>query len=297
MLFDQFIGFLDGVHQGPAFGGGEPVLLEHVHGGVVGGQVPGSHSDAIGKKGQGPFGGDPGIQLAQGSGRRIPAVGEFLFPGFLPLLVQLHKGLPGHVHFSPHIQKLRDLHAGNGLQHFGNVGNGPDVFRNVFPHHSVTPGGRPDEPAIFINDAAGQAVDLGFHHILDFGILRQPFMDPPVELFHLFRGKGIGQTQKRGHVPDFRKSWLGIASHMLAGRIRGHKLRILCFQGFQFPHHGIVFRIGDQGIVLDIIQIGILFHHGPQLVDPGCRRLFGHFTHGTLLLRFSAGSCIWWPAV
>ena len=297
VFFNQFIGFLDGVHQCPPFGGGKPVLLEHIHGSVVGGQVAGSHPHSIGKEGQGPPGGDPGIQLAQRTGRRIPAVGEFLLPGFLPFLIQLHESLPGHVHFSPHIQQFRDFHPRNGLQHFGDVGDGPDVFRDIFSHHSVPPGGSPDEPAVFVDDAAGQPVNLGLHHILDFGILRQPFMDPPVEFFHLFRGKGVGQAQQRRHMPDFREPGLGIAPHMLAGRIRSHQFRILCFQGLQFPHHGVVFRIGDQGIVLDIIQIGIFFHDGPQLVDPGCRRLFRHFTHTAPLLRSSPGSCTWWPAV
>ena len=113
MGLDQLVGLLDGIHLGAAFRGGKAVLLEHIHGFIVGGQGAGAY--AVGKKGQGPFGGYLGVQLAQGTGGGVPGIGKFPLPVFQPLLVEHQEGMAGHIHFAPDVQEFRNFLAGNGF--------------------------------------------------------------------------------------------------------------------------------------------------------------------------------------
>ena len=123
----------------------------------------GDGPNAIGKKRQGPLHGDVRIKLAHRPGGRIARIGKALGPGGLLLGVEALKIGAAHVHLAPHFQHGRS--TGGQLQ--GNLPNGADVVRDIFAHLAIAARGRLHQAAGFVAQAHGQAVELGFGHVLD----------------------------------------------------------------------------------------------------------------------------------
>ena len=116
------------------------------------------------EKGQAALFGDPGIDLAKGSGRAVPGISERLLAFLLSLLVDPCEGLSGHVDLAS------DLDIGNGLgkrsydvlDHLGVHG---DVFAFC---DSVSACNGEFELTIFISECHGKTVDLRLNEELGF---------------------------------------------------------------------------------------------------------------------------------
>ena len=189
----------------PVFRRGETVFLQSAQTLLLGFRFLRSHQ-VVGKKAEGTTGCHSRIQLTQAPCRRIPGISKFRFSCFYPFFVQTQEGLPGHIHFPPDIQQLRCFFALRNTQPLRDSLDGPHVGSNIFSHFPVPPGSSPHQPAVFIDQAAGQAVDFRFQHIADLSSLRQQAPHPLVEVSHFSGIIHISQTQHGNHMLHLRKA-------------------------------------------------------------------------------------------
>ena len=100
----------------------------------------------------------------------------------------------------------------------------------------------------------GEAVQLKFGHIAEFGAAEQ-VAHPAVEIAQLGVVQGIVQAQHGGAVTDFEETLPGLAADAARGGIRRGQLRMQIFQRLKPAHRGIVLRIGDFGIVENVVRV------------------------------------------
>ena len=209
----------------------------------------------IGKKAEGTPGRNGRIQLPQATRCCIPRIGKFRFPGLYPFFVQTQKRFPGHIHFAPDIQQLRHFFPCRNTQALGNAFYGTNICRYVFAHFPVTPGSSPYQPAVFIDEAAGQSVNFRFQHITDFGPGRKGIPNPLVKIPHFLRIIHIAQTQHRHHVLYLGKARRYVSAGAPRGRIRRNFIRVQCFNGTEPVGQCVIFRIADFRRVQHIVLV------------------------------------------
>src|SRR5690606_9547550 len=121
-------------------------------------QLPLETAYAVTAEFQGATGCDARVQLTQGARRRIARVGEGLATGLPSLGIEpLEAGL-GHVHLAPHLQYRRPAFA---AQAQGDVTYGSHIGGDVLAGGAIAPGRSPDQHAVFVQQADGQAIELG----------------------------------------------------------------------------------------------------------------------------------------
>ena len=106
-------------------------------------------------------GGDFGIQLPQGTCRRISGIGKEGFPLQLPSGIELFKAHFRHKDFASNNKRWQSLRQ---TQRDG--GDGFEVFRHVLPYLPVASGSAPDKQAVFVFQSHGKPVHFGLHIIL-----------------------------------------------------------------------------------------------------------------------------------
>ena len=198
------------------------------------------------------------VQLTHGPGSGVAGIGkERLAPQF-PFLVEALKGFPGHIDLAPDDEGFRST-----LQHHRDGANGAQIFGDILPHHAVSPGGAPDKDAVLILQSYGQAVHLGLQQILDFSALGDPLM----ELHQLLGGKDVLQGLEGDPVHHLGEAVQGLPPHPLGGGIGGNPLRVGLLQLLQLTQHAVVFKIGDGGLVQDIVQIVVVVELPAELLN------------------------------
>ena len=228
-------------------------------------------ADAVEVDVQGPRGGDAGIQLAEGSRRRVPGIGE-LRQAFLPsLFVQLFKPLDGHEDLPPGVEPRGE---GQGVrpEFQGNGPDGADVVRHVFAGGAVPPGGAPGEDPAFVADLDGQAVHLGFPHVVDGLVRLEHPADPAVEFPDLPVVEPVGEAQHGKVVADRLEGFQGRGAHPPGGGVGRGQPGVAFLQLHEPAHHPVVFRVGNLRVVQHIIAIVVVVQRLPEL--------FHLFSHG-----------------
>ena len=120
-------------------------------------------AELVRPQGQLAVGGDAGILLAQGAGRRVAGVDERAQLGRDLALVERPEGGQRHVDLAPHLE-----HRGGALaQALGDLGDRADVLGDVLARAAVAPGGGPHVAAALVADRDGEAVDLELAHVAD----------------------------------------------------------------------------------------------------------------------------------
>ncbi len=115
-----------------------------------------------------------------------------------------------------------------------------------------------------------QAVNLGLDHVFQLGDGHscwqqladtfQPIVDP------LDLG-GAAQAEDGGRMAHFLEFVQRLAPHPLGRRIGRDPFRVRRFQLLQFPYQGIVGRIGDDGVVQDVVAIAVVVDLSAQFLN------------------------------
>jgi hypothetical protein len=154
---------------------------------------------AIGEEAERARGGDGGVELAQRASRRVAGIGEDLPSGRLLPIVEREKGGLRHVYLAPHLAALRHAPAGEPLR---------DVFERLHVGGHIltfaavaTRRGAHQLPA-FVEQRAGQAVDLGLGGECDLLVLRQAQKAAYAfdEFDDFLVGKGVAEREHRHRV-------------------------------------------------------------------------------------------------
>ena len=118
----------------------------------------------IGKERQRPLHGNAGIQLAHRARSGIARVGKQLAASsFLPG-IELGEICTAHIDLATHFQHSRHIGC---RQHQGNLANGANVVGDILTHFTVATSDCVHKTAIFVAQAHGQAIELGFSHVLN----------------------------------------------------------------------------------------------------------------------------------
>ena len=98
----------------------------------------------------------------------------------------------------------------------------PDILGNIFAFPPIPPGGRLDQPAVFIGKTHREAVQLGLRHIQNFTLPDiQEFPDPAVKVDYGLILERIAQGPHGYGMLHFGKGFCRIAPHFSGGRVIG----------------------------------------------------------------------------
>ena len=151
----------------------------------------------IGEEAQRPRRADPGVELAQRSGRGIARVGEGPAAGLgLPRVQRREIGM-AHVGLAAHLEHLR-----RAAQLLGDVADRAGVRRHVLAGLAVAAGGGHHEPPALVAQRQRQPVDLrlGGEGERLVGAEVQEAPDPFGELGDIAFGEGVLEAQHRPRV-------------------------------------------------------------------------------------------------
>ena len=218
-----------------------------------------------------------GVQSAQIPGSGVSGVGPQLFPGGLFLFVQGGKALVGHVYF-PADGKVYGIG-----QRMGNIVNHGNVFGDVFADGAVSPGGAQDQSAVFIGQAYGKTVDLGFHGKENFfrgdSVLQQGISGSGQKRPQFVGVKHVRQAPHFHGMGYLGELFAGLSADPSGGGIRFRQLRPGFFQFGQFPEQGVVFVVGDLRRIVFVVQFGMMGYGFPQGFEPGTGLFNGHIVY------------------
>ncbi len=167
-------------------------------GGMIGRCI--ADRDGIAKESQRAAGGDRGIQLPEGAGRRVAGVRENGVAFCRACLIHLLEPVEGHVHLAPHLDD-RGRRRAFGPEAERDIANRAEIGRDVLADRAVAPGGAGDEYTIAIRQADRCAIDLELGRVsrLVDGIARQAFYALiPGRDFVI--GEGVAERQHRHQV-------------------------------------------------------------------------------------------------
>src|SRR5690606_37993530 len=139
-------------------------LLQHRHLGAR--QLTTDLTDAVAAELQRTAGGDLRVELTQAAGSRVARVGEGLAANLGLACVELLEAGLGHEHLTAHFQYLRPALA---LQLERHVTDGAHVAGDVLARAAVAAGSAAHQLAVLVAQADGQAIELGFAAVFDFG--------------------------------------------------------------------------------------------------------------------------------
>ncbi|MNI17184.1 hypothetical protein D3C73_705460 [compost metagenome] len=227
-------------------------------------------ADAVAAKLQRPVGSDLRVQLPQAARRCVARIGESLAADFqLRGVEPLETGL-GHEHFAAHFQGRRPAGA---VQLERNVAYGAHVDADVFAGGAIAAGRAAHQHAILIQQADGQAIELGLTAIFNGcaateQVARrqvQAFGHPAVELTHVGFFEGVAEAEHRHFVTHLGERRQRRAAHSLGRRIAGDQFRIGGFKRFELVEQPIVLGVGNARLIQHVIAIVVLIQLGTQL--------------------------------
>ena len=88
-----------------------------------------------------------------------------------------------------------------------------------------------------------------------------------MELHQLLGGKDVLQGLEGHSVNHLSKTVQGLPPHPLGGGIGGNPLWMGLLQLLQLTQHAVVFKIGDGGLVQDIVQIVVVVELPAELLN------------------------------
>ena len=229
---------------------------------------------AVGEEAERPRRRDRRIELAQRARRRVARIGEHLPARRLLPLVELEERRLGHVDLAAHLADLRHALAAQLIR---NVGERLHVRGHVLAFAAVAAGGGADEPAAFVAQGAGEAVDLGLggeRHPL---VLRQPqeAAHPLDELAHLLVGERVAEREHRHRVPHLGEFRRRLRADPARGQVRAHELGKARLDLLVAPPQRVVFGIRDGRRVLLVVAPVVLADGGREPLELGLGLRFG----------------------
>ena len=168
--------------------------------------------------------------------------------------IERGKGLLFHINLAAHLEDFRMPGPGQLLR---DVGNMLHVRRDVLPHLAITTGGRTHEPATLVAQRAGEAVDLVLGGEGEHGVLgqREKAPHPPCPFLDLLGREGVVEAHHPRCVAHLRERRGGdLVAHSRAWAVRTDKLGKGGFELGVAAHQGIIFRVGDFGRVIGMVE-------------------------------------------
>ena len=203
----------------------------------------------VGPEGEPTTGGHGRVELPQRARAAVARVGVERQPGLLALRVD-----PGELGLR-HVDLATDLQRGRLGQARRDHGDRPQVGRDVLAGRAVAPGGAPDEPAVAVAEADGEAVDLQLGDVaqvgrrLGRGRQAQAAPDPGVEGPQLVLAEGVAQAEHRPVVAHLGEGARLVGTggpHALGRRVGGPQARERGLEGDQLAELRVVLRVGDR---------------------------------------------------
>ena len=121
-------------------------------------------ADTVGTHFQGAAGGDFGIQLAQTAGGGVARVNKDFFSGIPGDCIQFFKAGAGQVDLATYFKKLGNALTGQAQR---DAVNGANIGGDILTDLSITAGGTAHQQSVFVEQADGDTVELGFADIVN----------------------------------------------------------------------------------------------------------------------------------
>ena len=196
-----------------------------------------------------------------------------------------------------------------------NLPDGADVLRHVLTRLAVAARGGLHQHAVLVAQADGQAVELGFGHVVDGRAGQRGLRGGAQRLgavagvgglqfgaallagqvvAHLFvellgtggRGVGLGADAEHGQRVAHRgEARQHRAAHALGGRIGRAQLGVRGFQRLQFLEQAVVLGVGQLGGIQRVVLVRGALDQAPQLGGAGFDGCFSIHS----CMRFSGG--------
>ena len=186
----------------------------------------------------------------------VARVGEGLLANLLLLFVEGLEGAPRHEYLAADFELTG---PGARLEVSGDGLDGEDVVYHVVALDAVAAGHGPLQLPVDICQADGHAVELQFAGILQ--LLAAVGLELVAERGHILFAIGIPQRQHGIFVCDLFEAFLllwfilDIASNMLSWGVGSRKVGVERLESLQLLHLQVEFKIGDDGVVQDIIVV------------------------------------------
>ena len=208
--------------------------------------------------------------MAQAAGGGIARVGEGLAARLQLRGIQaLETGL-GHIDFAAHFQGRRPAAA---LQLEGNIAHRAHIDADVFTGGAIAAGSAAHQQAILVQQADGQAIELGLAAVFHFGAAAkqiadrqvQAFGDPAIELVHVGFFEGIAQAQHGHFVAHLGKRRERRAAHALSRRVVADQLRIGRFQRLELLEQPIVLGVRNARLIQHVVSVVVQIQFSAKL--------------------------------
>ena len=199
--------------------------------------------------------------LLERAGRGVAGVGEEGLAGRFAFGVEAVERGVGHQDLAADFEEVGPVVA---LQPQGHRADRADVGRHVVALRAVAARHGPQQPAVFVGERDGRAVELQFADVLrraDFAL------DALDELVELLERVGVAERQHREPVPNGAELARQVAAHAHRRGVGVGQLGMGAFELLEFAHQGVEFEIGDLGRILDVVLEIMIFELPAQLLD------------------------------
>ena len=215
----------------------------------------------VGAKLQRPLRGNARIELTQRAGRGVARVDEGFLAGAPRPRVQGFEAVAGHKDFPAHLEARRPALA---LQAQGHGANGAHIARNVLAADAVTARRRALQYAADIDQAHGDAVELGFGDQRG-GLGRvQAIRDPAHKGREFVVAEGVVQRQHGHGVGRAVEGLKGRRADALCGRRGVLKFGVRGLDLVQAAERPVVFGVGRRGRVKRVVLVIPALQTGTQ---------------------------------
>ncbi len=231
-------------------------------------RVVAARAQPIGEPAQRTARRDTRVELTQAARSRVARIGENALTGLLQALVHGQEARARHIDLAAHLQQCRPVAAREAQRQ---AGQGAQVGGHVLAADPVAARRPAHQSPVLIEQAHGQAIQLGLGAVGDRPVHAQTFPHPAVERLHLGRAEGIVQRQHRLGVGHAAKGRGRRAAHALGRRIGCDQVRPACLQGLQLAHQDVVLGIADFRRIQHVIAVIVVADRGAQALDLGLR--------------------------
>ena len=283
LAFDAVIlgeGVAGSGNGGEAVGDGKAPLPNGGDHGRLGGAGEGGRlSPAMREKAQGAPRRHTGVLLPQRTGGGVARIGElacFLarLSRFLgqPLVQGGEIGLR-HINLAADLEDIGRIVWEVG----GNVRDGAHIGGHVLARGTVTAGQRLDQPALFVAERAGQAVDLRFcgeRHLLVI-TEAQEAADPGDEFLHLLVAERIVEAGHRACVRHLREMARGRCTDLPRGGIGADEVREGGLQRIVAADERIIVRVGYLRRIVGVVEAVVARDLAGEILELGSSGGFG----------------------
>jgi hypothetical protein len=248
----------------------EPLHRRRLRGGELGRQrspvARGLHlSHLVGPERKRTSGGDGRVLLAKRTRRRVARVDEEPLSRIVLATIEVFERGDRHVDLAPHLHdrgRRPDL-LGELLRYRTDRGH---VGRHVLAGPAVAAGCCLDKPPLVVAEGDGQAVDLQLADELG---VRGDLLGQPVRpSLELFGSEGVVEAHHRHSMGHRGEEHRRRSADRRGRRTRDHQVGVIGFDRCELADQGVVFDVGDLGVVEPVVAVVVVRDELSQLLGP-----------------------------